>query len=579
MHTFRVWAPFPKKVEIQVDGVRHGMFAEPGGWWHAEISSAKQGSDYGMFLDDRGPTPDPRSPWQPSGVRGLSRLVDHGAFLWTDSGWQAPPLSSSVIYEMHVGTFTQQGTFEAAIEKLAHLVELGVTHVELMPVNEFSGARGWGYDGVELFAPYHVYGGPDGLKTFVNACHALGLAVLLDVVYNHLGPSGNVLDKFAPYFSSRYATPWGPAINFDGADSDEVRRFFCDNALMWLRDYHFDGLRLDAVHAILDTSAESFLEQLGVEVKQLEAQLGRNLVLIAESDMNDPRLLWPRDRGGFALDAQWSDDFHHALHSVLTGERKGYYSDFGELADLAKALRQAFVYDGQYSANRHRRHGRSPTGLSGHRFLAYLQNHDQIGNRAKGERSSQLMSAGRLKIGAALVLTSPFVPLLFQGEEWGAATPFLFFSDHEEPELAQAVRDGRHREFAVFGWKPAEIPDPQVLETFERSILNWSERSHGIHVDLLDWHRQLIQLRRHEPRLTDGRLDGIRARFDEQRRWLVVERGEISVACNLGDGLQRIPLRKGEHRTLMVSEPVARAANSEINLPPDSVAVLKSETT
>jgi maltooligosyltrehalose trehalohydrolase len=579
MHRFRVWALLPKKVDIQVDGVRHVMVAEPGGWWHAEISSAEHGSDYGLFLDDKGPTPDPRSPWQPIGVHGLSRLVDHDAFRWTDFGWQAPPLSSSVIYEMHVGTFTQQGTFEAAIEKLDHLVELGMTHVELMPINEFSGARGWGYDGVDLFAPHHVYGGPHGLKHFVNACHALGLAVLLDVVYNHLGPSGNVLDKFAPYFTSRYVTPWGPAINFDGAHSDEVRRFFCDNALMWLRDYHFDGLRLDAVHAILDTSAESFLEQLGVEVKQLEAQLGRNLVLIAESDMNDPRLLWPRDRGGFALDAQWSDDFHHALHSVLTGERKSYYSDFGELADLAKAFRQAFVYDGQYSAHRHRRHGRSPTELSGHRFLAYLQNHDQIGNRAKGERSSRLMSAGRLKIGAALVLTSPFVPLLFQGEEWGASTPFLFFSDHEEPELAQAVREGRHREFAVLGWEPAEIPDPQLLETFERSILNWSELSRGIHVDLLDWHRQLIQLRRDEPRLTDGRLDGIGARFDELRRWLVVEHGEISVACNLGDGLQRIPLRDGEHRTLMVSEPVAGAANSEINLPPDSVAVLKSETT
>jgi maltooligosyltrehalose trehalohydrolase len=431
MHTFRVWTLLPKRVEIQVDGVRHLMVAEPDGWWHAEVSSAEPGSDYGFFLDGEGPIPDPRSPWQPRGVRGLSRVVDHGAFGWTDSAWQAPPLSQAVIYELHIGTFTRQGAFQAAIEKLDHLVELGVTHVELMPVNEFSGTRGWGYDGVDLFAPHHAYGGPEGLKKLVDACHSRRLAVLLDVVYNHLGPSGNVLDRFAPYFTSRYATPWGPAINFDGADSDEVRRFFCDNALMWLRDYHFDGLRLDAVHAILDTSAEPFLEQLGVEVKQLEAQLDRPLVLIAESDLNDPRLLWPRERGGFALDAQWSDDFHHALHTVLTGERKGYYSDFGALADLAKALRQAFVYDGQYSAHRRRRHGRPPAGLSGGRFLAYLQNHDQIGNRANGERSSQLLSSERLKIAAAIVFTSPFIPLLFQGEEWGATTPFLYFTDHE----------------------------------------------------------------------------------------------------------------------------------------------------
>ena len=574
MKTFRVWAPRPKKVEVQAANQVFPMSAGPGAWWAAE-APLEPGGDYGFILDGAGPFPDPRSPWQPHGVHGLSRCVDHGAFRWTDAAWQPPPLSSAVIYELHVGTFTPAGTHAAAIEKLGHLAALGVTHLELMPVNEFPGERGWGYDGVDLFAPHHAYGGPQGLKELVDACHARGLAVLLDVVYNHLGPSGNYLDRFAPYFSARHHSPWGPAVNFDGPDSDEVRRFFCDNARMWLRDYHLDGLRLDAVHAIVDTSAEPFLEQLGIEVKQLEAQLNRALVVIAESDLNDPRLLWPRERGGFGLDAQWSDDFHHALHAVLTGEQNGYYADFGTLAQLAKALQQAYVFDGVYSSYRRRRHGRSPAGLSGHRFLAYLQNHDQIGNRAQGERSRNLMGLGRLKAGAALLFTSPFVPMLFQGEEWGAGTPFLYFADHREPELARAVRDGRCREFAAFGWRPDEIPDPQAGATFERSKLAWSEISHPLHLEVLDWHRQLIRLRRAEPALTDGRLDLVRAQFDEQARWLTVQRGPITAACNLAAATQRLPLRAGEQRALMISEPGVVVADGFVELPPDSVAILK----
>jgi len=454
MNTFQVWAPLPKKVEVLVGDGKFPMIAEPDGWWTAEISPAKAGDDYGFILDGEGPFPDPRSPSQPNGVHKLSRLVDQNSFHWTDKNFQAPPLSSAIFYELHIGTFTPAGTFLAAIEKLDYLVALGVTHVELMPVVEFSGDYGWGYDGVDLFAPHHAYGTHDGLKKLVDACHARGLAVILDVVYNHLGPSGNYLAKFAPYFTKKYASPWGEGINFDGAHSDEVRRFFCDNALMWLRDFHFDGLRLDAVHGIIDTSATHILEQLKLEVEQLSAQLGRNLVLIPESDLNDPRLLWPRERGGFQLDAQWSDDFHHALHTVLTGENTGYYADFGSLTDLAKSLQNAFIYDGQFSRHRRKIHGRPIENLSGHKFLGYLQNHDQIGNRAKGERSSQLMSLGKLKIGAALVLTSPFVPLLFQGEEWGAATPFFYFTDYQETELAKAVREGRCREFVAFGWKP-----------------------------------------------------------------------------------------------------------------------------
>ena len=528
------------------------------------------------MLDSDGPFPDPRSPWQPNGVHGLSRAVAHDHFKWNDSGFRAPPLSSAVIYELHIGTFTTKGTFGSAIEKLDHLAQLGVTHVELMPVAAFSGKHGWGYDGVDPFAPHQAYGGPEGLQKLVNACHARGLAVLLDVVYNHLGPSGNYLAKFAHYFNSRYHTPWGWAVNFDGPHSDEVRRYFCDNALMWLRDYHFDGLRLDTVHAIFDMSARPFLEQLRDEVRQISRQTGRPLVVIPESDLNDPRLLWPPERGGYGLDAQWSDDFHHALHAALTGERTGYYADFGALADLAKALQKAYVHDGCYSAFRQRHHGRPPVGLDGHRFLGYAQTHDQVGNRACGERLSHLVGVRRAKVAAALVLTAPFVPMLFQGEEWGASTPFQYFTDHPEPDLAKAVREGRRREIAAFGWKPGDVPDPQAPETFQRSKLNWAELARPPHAGLLEWHSQLLQLRRHEPALTDGRLDLVRARFDKSARWFTLQRGPITVACNLAHQLQRLPLSDGKHKTLLASDPGIEAAPGGLNLPPDAVAILKS---
>jgi maltooligosyltrehalose trehalohydrolase len=576
MQTFRVWAPIPKKVELALGKKQLPMKRGADGWWQADVKPSAPDTDYGFMLDGAGPFPDPRSPWQPNGIHQLSRWVDHGAFKWADAGFNAVPLAQAVIYELHIGTFTPAGTFDSAIERLDHLVQLGITHVELLPVNEFSGRHGWGYDGVDLFAPHQAYGGPEALKRLVNACHTRGLAVLLDVVYNHLGPTGNYLGKYAPYFTDRYHTPWGSALNYDGAHSEEVRRFFCDNALLWLRDYHFDGLRLDAVHAICDTSAQPFLEQLQDEVQVLAKQIGRRLVLIPESDLNDPRLIRPREQGGFALDAQWSDDFHHALHCIVTGERNGYYEDFGTLADLAKALRNAYVYDGNYSVHRKRRHGRPPTGLAGNHFLAYAQNHDQIGNRACGERLSQLVSPGRLKIAAALVLTSPFVPMLFQGEEWGALTPFQYFSDHMEPELANAVRVGRRKEFAAFGWKPEEVPDPQARETFERSKLNWSELKDASHTALLDWHRALIQLRRREAAFTDGRMDLVKTHFDETACWLVVERGSITVACNFSSQPQRVPLHAGKHATLLASAEAITVANGEVNLPPDAVVILKA---
>jgi maltooligosyltrehalose trehalohydrolase len=575
MSTFGVWAPIPEKVEIVCDGRTLAMRREAGGWWGLEIAGSQKNARYGFKLDGEGPFPDPRSPCQPDGIHELSQLVDHSVLKWEDTDWHASPLSSAVIYELHTGTFTPAGTFEAAIEKLDHLVSLGVTHVELMPVNEFSGEHGWGYDGVDLFAPHHAYGTPDQLKQLVNECHKRKLAVLLDVVCNHLGPAGNYLGKFGPYFTKKYTSPWGEPLNFDGQGSHEVRRFFCDNALMWLRDYHFDGLRLDAVHAIIDTSAEPFLEQLAREVNQLQAMLGRELVLIPESDLNDPRLLWSRDRGGFGLTAQWSDDFHHALHTVLTDERDGYYADFGSFEDLAKAFKSAFVYDGKYSTHRGRNHGRPATGLAGNRFLAYLQNHDQIGNRAKGDRSNRLMPLGRLKVGAALLMTSPFIPMLFQGEEWGASTPFQYFTDHKDPKLGEAVRQGRRQEFAAFGWDPDEIPDPQSPKTFQNSKLNWPEMAHGDHAILLDWHKKLIHLRRTEHALLDSRLEQVTVRHDEKARWFAVERGPYSVYCNLANKPQSIAL-PSLHQLLLASEPGIVLRDGHIQLPPDSVAILKS---
>jgi maltooligosyltrehalose trehalohydrolase len=548
------------------------------GWWSADAPSTDSAMDYAFSLDGGSPLPDPRSPWQPEGVHGMSRWIDQAGFHWTDSSWQAPPFSSAIVYELHIGTFTPGGSFDAAIERLDHLRELGITHVELMPVAEFPGSRGWGYDGVDLYAPYHGYGGPLGLKRLVNACHDRGLAVILDVVYNHLGPDGNYLGQFGPYFTDRYATPWGQAVNFDGECSDEVRRFFIDNALMWLRDYHFDGLRLDAVHAIVDTSAVDILEQLATEVADLEKVLSRHLTLIAESDRNDPRLLWSRERGGYGLAGQWSDDFHHALHALLTSERDGYYVDFGGLEHLACALTSAYVYDGRYSKFRRRHHGRPIDGLSGDRFVGYLQNHDQIGNRARGDRSAELMSFGRLKMGAAIVMASPFTPMLFQGEEWAASTPFQYFTDHQDLALGNAVTEGRRSEFAAFGWDVNAIPDPQSIDTFERSRLDWTEISRPPHDEILRWYRQLIELRKRFACLADGRMDGVRVELDEDSRWLVIRRDPIVVACNLAPAEQLVPLGRNANELLLTSESDIKLVDEQVLLKPDSVAILHTAT-
>jgi maltooligosyltrehalose trehalohydrolase len=573
---FRLWAPRAQLVELVLEKSRHALQRSLHGWWEVDLPEVGPGTDYRYSLDGGAPRPDPRSPWQPDGVHGPSRTVDQNAFAWTDRRWQAPPFASAVLYELHIGTFSPAGTFDGAIDKLDHLVDLGVTHVEIMPVAEFHGDRGWGYDGVDLFAPKHSWGGPEGLKRLVDACHARGLAVLLDVVYNHLGPSGNYLSEFGPYFTKEHKTPWGDALNFDGPHCDEVRRFFCDNALMWLRDYHFDGLRLDAVHAIVDTSAIPFLEQLATEVDELKAHLGRHLVLIAESDLNDPRVVRPWEIGGFGIDAQWTDDVHHAIHAVLTGERGGYYADFGTLADLAIAMQQPYVYANRHSSFRQRRHGRPPLGLSGSKFVVFSQNHDQCGNRARGERLSQLVSHERSKMGAALMMLSPFVPQLFQGQEWAASTPFQYFVDYDaEPELAQAVADGRRREFAAFGWLPEDVPDPRDKATYERSILNWEELSDLQHADMLRWYRQLTRLRRTINSFTDGRLDLVDTTFDEEAGWLIVERGLMTSVFNFAATSQTVPIRRGRPLHCKLSSKAAiQIAEHGINVPADTVVVL-----
>jgi maltooligosyltrehalose trehalohydrolase len=568
MRELRVWAPNSQSVEIEWAATRIPMQPGAFGWWSAKASDGSV--DYRFILDGGEPLPDPRSPWQPAGVHGPSRTVEHSSFEWNDGAWRAPPLGSAIVYELHIGTFTAEGTFQAAIERIPHLKELGVTHVELMPVAEFPGDRGWGYDGVDLYAPHHAYGGPEGLKRLVDALHSQGLAAVLDVVYNHLGPSGNYLSRYGPYFTGKVQTPWGDAVNLSGPGSDAVRSFFIENALMWLREYHFDGVRLDAVHALTDGSAVHFLEELTNCVKRLELEIGRPLSVIAESDLNDPRLITEVERGGYGLSAQWSDDFHHALHTVLTGECTGYYADFGSLRHLAKAIEDGYVYDGQYSLFRQRRHGHGLDRALKLRLLGYLQNHDQIGNRARGERISALASIERVKIGAALVLLGPFIPLLFQGEEWGASTPFQYFTSHTEPELGRAVSEGRRGEFAAFGWAADDIPDPQDPETFRRSKLNWQEIHRPPQRDLLRWYRELIAVRKAHLELTSPETAVV---FSQDDNFLIMERPGVSVVCNLGRAEIRLRQRAGAKMLLGSSDKI-RSETDHMALAPGSVAIM-----
>jgi len=574
MYMFKVWAPKAETADVLIEATKHPLTQGEGGWWTAAVEDAGDGTEYVFLLDGKEQKlPDPRSAFQPHGVNGPSQVVDHGKFAWKDKKFHARAYQSAILYELHVGTFTPEGTCDAAIAKLDYLVELGITHVALLPFAEFPGKHGWGYDGVDLFAPHAAYGGPDGLKRLVDAAHGKNLAVIMDVVYNHFGPSGNYVGMFGPYFTSAHKTPWGDAVNLEDAGSFEVRRFFCDNALMWLRDYHMDGLRLDAVHAYVDRSAINFMEQINTEVHALQAETGRPYVMIAESDLNDPRLVRSKVAGGYGFDAQWSDDFHHAMVALLTGDTSGYYVDFGEFADLGKALSQAFVYDGEFSESRNRVHGRPVQNLAGWHFLGYSQNHDQVGNRAKGERLVHLTDMPRAKIAAALTILSPFLPMLFQGEEWGATTPFLYFVDHEDKELAELVSAGRKKEFEAFGWDPDDIPDPQSVETFEASKLKWDELEQSPHSDMLRWYQGLIALRKGRRELSDGVLEQVDVDFDEEDRWFTMQRGGIVLVFTLAEDGYSASL-EAEVKLVMASDAGIKLEDGRLEMPGVGVAVL-----
>ncbi|TQJ56436.1 malto-oligosyltrehalose trehalohydrolase [Streptomyces sp. NBC_00080] len=579
---FEVWAPQAERVTLQCDGVTRALERDPerAGWWTGEAEAA-DGTRYGFAVDDGPVRPDPRSRRQPDGPDGLSAVVDQARHEWRTQ-WSGRPLPGAVLYELHVGTYTPEGTLDAASQRLSHLAELGITHVELMPLCAFPGRHGWGYDGVSPWAVHEPYGGPEALKRFVDRAHALGLGVVLDVVHNHLGPSGNYLPVFGPYFTETHHTPWGAAINLDAPGSDEVRAYLVGSALAWLRDYRLDGLRLDAVHALADTRACHFLEELSTAVDALAAETGRPLFLIAESDLNDPRLITPRRVGGLGLHAQWNDDFHHALHTALTGESQGYYADFARapFAALAKTLTGGFFHDGTYSGFRGRHHGRplDRTRLPAHRLLGYTQTHDQIGNRAQGDRLSASLSPGLLACAAALTLTAPFTPMLFMGEEWAAGTPWQYFTDHTDPELAEAVRRGRRREFAAHGWAEEDVPDPQDPATRERSCLDWSEPEREPHARVLAWYRELIALRHATADLTDPDLADIKVAYDAQARWLAFRRGDVRVAVNLGKEAAAIPLGPRPARVLATWDPVdVPGRDGLLHVPGESCVVLEQD--
>jgi maltooligosyltrehalose trehalohydrolase len=564
-----VWAPAAKTVDAVLGDQRHALQPLPDGRWQIELPDAAVAGGYKYSIDAGNPVPDPRSAWQPHGVHGASYPMQA---LRKPTAFAPTKLQRAVIYELHIGTFTPTGTYAAARGKLAHLAALGVTHIELLPLASFPGKRGWGYDGVDLFAPFSGYGTPQELVDFIDDCHARGIAVILDVVYNHLGPDGNYLGVFAPYFTDRYKTGWGAAINYDGPGSDGVRRFVIDNALMWLRDYGFDGLRLDAVHAIYSFDAVHLLEELSQAVRRLGEETGRPFLLIAESDLNDPRLVRSISRGGYGLDAQWVDDFHHALHRYFTDEADGYYADFDGLSDIATALREGYVYQGRYSAHRGRRHGRPPTGVQPQQFIVSSQNHDQVGNRAQGERLSMLLEPWQLKAVASLLLLSPFVPMLFQGEEWGAKTPFLYFTDHEDLELGRLVAEGRAREFSSFSWN-GEVPNPQSADSFARSRLDWNELSQPAHADLFDWYCRLIALR---AKKTPGKAKA-QVKFDRHRQWLRFVHQGLLVVCNLSPQSRQVPLPSGEWDLLLRSDETAPRATAQ--MPAQSTFIYASRST
>ncbi len=589
---FSVWAPDRRRVRLVVDGDGGGvieMVRADDGWWTPTPDEAAHVAelltwptvDYGYVLDDDPHDyPDPRSRRQ-YGVHDMSRLYDPDTFAWTDQTWTGRRLAGSVVYELHVGAFTPEGTLDAAVDKLDHLLSIGVGFVELMPVNAFDGTHNWGYDGVAWFAVDEQYGGPPAYQRFVDACHAAGIGVVQDVVYNHLGPSGNYLPLFGPYLKEG-ANTWGDLVNLDDEGSAEVRRYILDNLRMWFTDYHVDALRLDAVHALSDTAPVHLLEEMVVETSAHSAHLGRPLTLIAESDLNDPRLVTPREGGGYGLDAQWSDDFHHALHAALTGETGGYYADFEPLSALAKVFEHGFFHDGTWSSFRDRYHGRpvDTEHMPAWRLVVATQNHDQVGNRARGDRLSDPspghLDDDQLACAALLTMCGPFTPMLFMGEEWAASTPFQFFTSFGDRELAQATAKGRIQEFARMGWDPADVPDPQDPATFERSKLDWSEPARGRHAVLLAVYRRLAELRRTLPALTDPDLRSVSAEVDEERRLFTLRRADLLVAVNLGDD----PASVAATGELLFTTPTAATLGTAgLELPPHAGALVHLDST
>ncbi|MDJ0355843.1 malto-oligosyltrehalose trehalohydrolase [Paenarthrobacter sp. PH39-S1] len=579
---FDLWAPDAESVTLLAEGQRLPMTRSADGWWAAAGAPRGADVDYGYLLNGEDtPLPDPRSRRQPGGVHELSRTFDAGGYLWGDGAWTGRPLAGGVIYELHIGTFTPEGTLDAAIAKLDYLVDLGVDFVELLPVNAFNGTHNWGYDGVLWYAVHEVYGGPEAYQRFVDACHRRGLGVIQDVVYNHLGPSGNYLPRFGPYLAQGSSNTWGDTVNLDGPGSDEVRRYIVENMLMWFRDYHVDGLRLDAVHALQDSRAVHILEELAVRADAASVALSRPLSLIAESDLNDPRLVYPRAAHGDGLTGQWSDDFHHAVHVNITGETDGYYADFASVGALAKVLTNGFFHDGTYSSFRGRHHGRvvDPRAAAPWQLVVCIQNHDQIGNRAIGDRLGAAVGFDLLAVAAVLNLASPFTPMLFMGEEYGAGTPWQFFTSHPEAELGKATAEGRIREFERMGWDPAAVPDPQDPQTFARSKLDWDEAAGGAHAYLLEQYRQLIALRRSTPALTDPTPGATRVDFSEADRWLLMHRGSgpeaVGVAVNLADEPCAIPNSAGVAQILFSTRDGAVLSAGQLELPGRSAVVFR----
>ncbi len=534
----------PREAVIALERDRDDVFG-------ALVPNLPPGTEYVYVIDGGKERPDPVSRSQPHGVHGPSRVVDPESFVWTDRDWKGLALDDYLTYELHTGTFTPEGTFVAIIDKLPYLRELGITAVEMMPVVEFPGERNWGYDGSYLYAPHSAYGGADGFKRLVDACHRQGLAVILDVVYNHLGPEGNYLGDYAPCFTNRYQTPWGAALNFDGPLSDGVRRFFVDNALYWLVEYHVDALRLDAIHGIFDFGARHILREIAESFHEQAEALGRKAWLIAESDLNDVRAINPVEKGGYGLDAQWNDDFHHALHTLLTADSQGYFADFGRLSDLCKAIAEGFVYDGRRSVYRRRRHGSSSVANPGRQFVVFNQNHDQIGNASGGMRLSARVSFEQQKLAGMILLCAPNLPMLFMGQEFGASSPFLFFTSFADEALARAVSEGRRHEYEQF-FQSRPFADPQAVETFAQSHLDWNEPNISPHRELLDFHRTLIALRRENPALSNCRKDLTRVEFSEPERWMVVERADPSgraaaILCNFDNLPRTVRPSDGRH--------------------------------